>query len=278
MTTNACHFADVTLLITHYNRSASLKRLLTRFDDLGCSFGAIVVSDDGSRAEHQTVLEEASEQYGFQLITTPKNGGLGHNINKGQAAVKTPYTLYVQEDFVPKPAFVPNFQEALNLMNQDAGLDIVRFYAYFAYPYLKPYAGKFAEMVFKPALWNANHLKFYYYSDHPHLRRQSFTGKFGRYAEGINVDKTEFNMCLSFIKNGGRGLFFTDFTTLFDQMNSSAEPSTATFRSDWNYGKLSYTVLRRVYLVYRFLKNTTQLSLFDPARYRSLSADAAAQR
>ncbi|MBC8153278.1 MAG: glycosyltransferase family 2 protein [Bacteroidetes bacterium] len=274
MTTPARHhFAGVTLLVTHYNRSGSLQRLLAGFDQLDCSFDDVVVSDDGSRPEHRQLLETLQTQYGFRLITTPVNRGLGHNINKGQDAVTTAYTLYVQEDFVPKPAFVPRFGEALALMNQDRTLDTVRFYAYFPYPYLKPYANGFSEMVFKAMPWYANHLKFYYYSDHPHLRRRSFFDKFGRYIEGKNGDKTEFAMCLSYLRNKGKGLFFDAFTTIFDQENSAVEPSTATFRTERTYSESVYVPLRSMYLVYRLLKNSVELALFAPTNPVSSKAD-----
>lgn len=269
MTTDSYHFADVTLLITHYNRSASLERLLAAFEQLNCSFEAIVVSDDGSRVEHQVPLQTLERRYSFRLITTPQNRGLGHNINKGQAAVTTAYTLYVQEDFVPQPAFAAYFRQALTLMQQDEGLDLVRFYGYFQYPYLKPYVGTFAEMIFRPTPWYTNHLKFYYYSDHPHLRRRSFTDKFGRYPEGLDVDKTEFGMCLSVLKNGGRGAIFTELTTMFDQKNSVTEPSTATFRAERNYDKWPYRALRQGYLGYRLLKNTAQLFFFDRNQHKA---------
>ena len=37
------------------------------------------------------------------------DSGLGNNINKGQDAVKTPLTLYVQEDFTPAAIFPESF-------------------------------------------------------------------------------------------------------------------------------------------------------------------------
>ncbi|GAB2546013.1 hypothetical protein GCM10027085_42040 [Spirosoma aerophilum] len=262
------HFNEVTLLITHYNRSRSLERLLSAFQKLNCSFADIVVSDDGSLPEHKYLLQQLQCEYNFQLITTPINRGLGNNINKGQDAVRTPYTLYVQEDFVPKPDFALHFSRAMGLMNENETLDIVRFYAYFKYPYLKPYAPDFSEMVFKPMPWHMNHLKFYYYSDHPHLRRSTFFEKFGRYVEGRNGDITEFSMCLSFLKNGGKGLFFEHFTSVFDQANSSSEPSTAVFRKERGFDKRTYLFLRKFYLVYRFMKNTFELTFFDSNEYK----------
>ncbi len=224
------YFEGVTLLVTHYNRSRSLQRLLAAFAEMGCRFEDIVVSDDGSRDEHQPVLTQLQSQYHFRLITTPKNRGLGHNLNKGQDAVQTAYTLYVQEDFIPKPAFVQRFRESLALMNQDQSLDIVRYYAYLPYPYQQPLANGFATMRFLP--WGLNYTKVYCYSDHPHLRRRSFFDRFGRYAEGLKGDRTEYNMCISFLQNKGKGLFYTDFKGLFDQENDAVEPSTMQ-RTTW---------------------------------------------
>lgn len=259
MPTAANHFTGVTLLITHYNRSSSLERLLMAFQALECSFEAIVVSDDASQPEHLQVLERLKEVYKFHLVSTPVNKGLSNNINKGQLAVQTPYTLYVQEDFVPKPAFVPHFKDALAFMEADSSLDIVRFYAYFAYPYLKPFEKGYSLMIYKPWLWYSDHLKFYYYSDHPHLRRSSFLVKFGRYVEGIKSDRAELLMAMSFINFKGKGLFFNEFTTLFDQKNSSEEPSTIQ-RSSWRESTNPFFMaLRWGYLKFRLLKNTVEL-------------------
>ncbi|WP_317175540.1 glycosyltransferase family 2 protein [Pontibacter beigongshangensis] len=259
--TNAAHiFEDVSLLITHYNRSSSLERLLLAFQGLDCAFGQTVVSDDGSRPEHLEAVKQLQPIFGFKLVTSTVNKGLGHNMNKGQDAVQAPYTLYVQEDFVPKPAFPENFRKAMDMMHQEQDLDIVRFYAYFKYPYLKPYGKGFSEMVFRKQIWWADHLKFYIYSDHPHLRRSSFFTKFGRYTEGRKGDATEFRMCLSFIKNKGRGLFFEEYAAMFDQKNSSAEPSTMA-RSNWTQQKAVFILLLRwFYLKFRILKNTIELA------------------
>jgi glycosyltransferase involved in cell wall biosynthesis len=232
MNLNVNSFPEVTLLVTHYNRIRSLERLLQTFKDQQFSFGGIVVSDDGSKPEHLERLRELSSVYDYQLVTTPVNKGLGNNINKGQDAVATPYTLYVQEDFEPKPEFVEHFKDALTFMEQDPSLDIARFYAYFSYPYTKPYGKGFVQMIFRPQLWANNHLKFYVYSDHPHLRRTTFFNKFGRYAEGVKGDITEYRMARSFIRNKGKGIFFERFTDLFYQKNSSDEPSTMD-RANW---------------------------------------------
>jgi glycosyltransferase involved in cell wall biosynthesis len=248
MDVNVNTFPEVTLLVTHYNRSQSLERLLQTFKQQNITFGGIVVSDDGSKTEHVNRLKELQNVYDYNLVTTPQNKGLGNNINKGQDVVTTSYTLYVQEDFEPKPAFIQHFRDAYSYMQADAGLDIARFYAYFSYPYTKPYGKGFAEMIFKPQMWANNHLKFYVYSDHPHLRRTSFFQKFGRYAEGLKGDITEYRMAKAFIQHKGRGLFFENLNDLFYQKNSSDEPSTMN-RAGWRESKSPLALTARfIYL------------------------------
>lgn len=217
------HYPDITLLITHYNRSKSLERLLASFRALEISFGAIIVSDDGSKPEHQEYFKEIARSFDFQLVSSGRNRGLGNNINKGQDQVKTAYTLYVQEDFVPKPAFVKALADAFSIMNGRPDLDIARFYAYFKYPYLKPLRDGFSEMVF--SVLKPGYRKFYLYSDHPHLRRSDFFAKFGRYPENVKPDVTEYKMMIRVLKRGAKALFYEDFKGLFDQANSASEPS-----------------------------------------------------
>lgn len=217
-------FKDVSLLITHYNRSSSLERLLRTCKELNYSFGEIVVSDDGSKAEHLEHIKKLQSTYPFKLITTPVNMGLGNNINKGQANVTLPLTLYVQEDFIPLPEFGEHFCDALEFMQKHKDLDIIRFYAYIKYPHLRTFENGFSEMIYKP--WSLNYLKIYYYSDHPHLRRSNFIEKFGEYTEKVSVDRSEYRMCISFIQQRGKGLFYNDYQSLFKQINPENEPST----------------------------------------------------
>lgn len=217
-------FSDISLLVTHYNRTASLERLLQSFRAIGVGFGEIIVSDDGSKPEHLQRLKDLEEKFGFNLVSTPVNKGLGNNINKGQKAVKKTLTLYVQEDFIPCDDFANYLSQAEEIMNIKPDIDIIRFYAYFKYPYLKPYKNGFNQMIFK--LWYPGYKKFYMYSDHPHLRRSNFLDKFGDYTEGVKGDVTEYNMMMSFLKNKGRGMFHNNYRTIFNQENSLTEPST----------------------------------------------------
>jgi len=259
------HFENVSLLITHFNRSASLKRLLNAFKELQCTFGEIVVSDDCSSSEHLEKIQRLSTEFDFKLVTTPVNRGLGNNINKGQAAVNKPYTLYVQEDFVPKAAFPNHFNDALDLMNLNQDLDIARFYAYFPYANKEPYSKGYDLLIFK--WWQPGYVKFHYYSDHPHLRRSSFLEKFGQYKEGVNVDVAEYSMVLSFLKNKGKGILYNEINALFDQLNNADEPSTAAYRKDWKNGSSFFIkVARQIYLQFKTVKYHKDLLLFKSKR------------
>ncbi|WP_316844660.1 glycosyltransferase [Pedobacter psychrodurus] len=231
MQSNEFEFSEVTLLVTHYNRPASLARLLSSFASLGCSFGEIIISDDCSTEENLIQVKKLQTELGFKLITTPTNAGLGNNINKGQRNATLPLTLYVQEDFVPLPLFPQKLSASIEFMHNDSALDIVRFYAYQRFPFLKPFAQGFSEMQFNPADVLSTYNKFYLYSDHPHLRRSDFLKKFGDYKEGVNVEKAEYSMMMSFLKRKGKGFFYEDFKGLFEQKNSSEEPST--FKRNW---------------------------------------------
>jgi glycosyltransferase involved in cell wall biosynthesis len=217
------HFEDISLLITHYNRSSSLERLLKSFNERGISFHEIVVSDDCSKREHIHKLEKFKERYGIRLILAKENKGLANNINKGQMEIKSPYTLYVQEDFIPTDRFCKSLVDGLALIKEDSQIDLVRFYAYRKYPFLNPVKNGFSEMKFN--FWYPNAYQFNCYSDHPHLRRRNFLEKFGNYEEGIKSDRAEFKMAISFLQNNGKALIHDDYQDIFIQENSVEEPS-----------------------------------------------------
>lgn len=223
-------FPGITLLITVYNRSRSLERLLMALSALGCSFEDIVVSDDGSKPEHLDNIRSLQQRFSFRLITAPVNKGLGNNLNKGQDAVNTPYTLYVQEDFVPRSIFPRSLKEALQHMQDREDLDLVRFYSYFKYPCLKPIREGWSEMQFRPTY--LGYKKYYMYSDHPHLRRSNFFEKFGRYIEGLRPEATEYKMMMKFLRKRGKAFYYEGYRDIFDQVNPPEEPSTVK-RENW---------------------------------------------
>ena len=250
-------FSNVALLITHYNRSQSLSRLLNTMKALEITFGEVIVSDDCSKPEHQQHVFKLQQNFNFQLVTTPVNKGLGNNINKGQACVTKPYIFYLQEDFYPLAGFEDHVADALGFLENDYTIDIARFYAYFRYPHLKPYKKGFSEMIFNRL--SINHIKFYCYSDHPHLRRTSFVEKFGPYPEGLSGDKTEYYMAIAFLKKGGKGIFYDRFTELFQQKNTLAEPSVIE-RVKWRQRKHPFILaLRAVHVKLRVIRGHLDL-------------------
>ncbi len=244
------HFPSITLLITHYNRSKSLERLFMTFSELEIYFKEIIVSDDSSKTIHQEYIKTIQQKHQFIYITSPINKGLGNNINKGQEMASAPYTLYVQEDFIPSSDFGIHLENAYDILEKENKFDMARFYAYRKYPYLKSYKHGFAEMKF--SIWNLGTNKFYYYSDHPHLRRSNFLNKFGKYVEGVKGDKTEYLMMFSFLQKKGKSIIFENYQQLFTQVNTSIEPSTMK-RTKWRESNnVPITLLRHFYRYIKF--------------------------
>lgn len=246
------YFPGVTLLVTHFNRSGSLERLLSTFRELNCHFDDIVVSDDSSRPEHQEKLAALQSIYKFRLIPGKPTHGFAVNINKGQDAVTTPYTLYVQEDFVPLKGCAEHLSDGLQIMKEHADIDYVRFWSFYRYPCLKPFGKGFSETVYNP--WNLSHLKFFMYSDNPHFRRSNFLQKFGRYQEDIDGNISEYRMSISFMQKKGKGLFYNDYEALFEHRNSPDEPSSFA-RASWRQSQAPvFRFLRWIYQRYKWLK------------------------
>lgn len=258
-------FSNITLLITHYNRSKSLERLLSTFKELEIKFGGIIVSDDCSKKEHLDAIQNLKHKFDFELITAPINKGLGNNINKGQDAVKTPYTLYVQEDFIPTLKFQNALANSLTILEKNNSFDLIKFYAYYIYPYLKLYKDGFSEMIYKP--WFSDTSKIYIYTDHPHLRRSTFLNKFGRYNENSKLDRTEYLMCVSFIQNKGKSLFYNKFTELFIQQNSQEEPSTVK-RSNWRNS--NNIIIKIIRIIYRQVKYNYEIHFGENIKNKTI--------
>ena len=250
MENNTYKFDATTLLITHYNRSQSLERLLKGFAEAGISFEDIIVSDDASNSMHLDYLQSLKLTYDFDLITTPQNKGLGNNLNKGQDAVKTKYTLYVQEDFTPLGACLAYLKEAHTIMDEDKNIDTIRFYSYLNYPETVPYQKGFSKMIFNP--WSLDVSKIHMYIDHPHLRRSNFFEKFGRYTENKKSDQIEYDMMVSFLKNGANCLVADNYRSVFAQANSEAEPSTVKRNSLRYSGSVMISIPRFIYRIIKF--------------------------
>jgi hypothetical protein len=218
--------------------------------NLGVQFGEIVVSDDSSAALHLQNLQAYQQLFGFKLITSPINMGLANNINKGQAAVHKPYILYVQEDFSPTEAFPEKFKHSLEIMEERPDIDIVRYWAYWKYPYLKAISNGFSEMKFN--IWKKGYKKFYVYSDACHLRRIDFPKKFGKFLENIPSDKAEYLMMMSFIHHKGKALYNDNYQDMFLHLNSNDEPSTVV-RNSLSYANHN-VLITQMQSIYRNLK------------------------
>lgn len=250
--------AQTSLLITHYNRSSSLKLLLSKMDALNISFSKIIVSDDHSDIDHLSALKEMSIQFGFELLTTPVNKGLGASLNALQQATRSELLFYVQEDFVPEPSLKNALEEGVKMMQENENWDLIRFYAFpwAPYPYRQSFRKGFSELKFSLSPAYNSHLKFFMYSDHPHLKRQNFARKFGPYREGVSGDRTEQGMCRSFLKNNGKALYYEDHQQLFAHENSADEPA-----QDRSQGSISQRMKRfepvySLYLQYRLIRET----------------------
>jgi glycosyltransferase involved in cell wall biosynthesis len=275
-------FENVTLLITHYNRSGSLERLLTRMKELEMKFAEIVVSDDASSSEHLQKLKELQNVFHFKLITTPFNRNLANNINKGQDATHTPYVLYIQEDFLPTSLFPQKFADSLRLMEKYPEIDMAKYYAYRVYPYLEPLSDEFSRIKFD--INKPGYRKFYVYSDHCHLRRSNFFERFGRYDERImESDKAEYLMMMSFIRNKGQAIVYDyikdNDKELFEHLNSDEEPSTITRDYFANTNNKIISEIRDIYrkikfnLDYRFLLSKYQFNNKTKEDYHKMKSN-----
>lgn len=252
------HLAQTSLLITHYNRSSSLKLLLSKMDLLNISFSKIIVSDDHSDMQHLSALEEMSIQFGFELLTTPVNKGLGASLNALQQAASSELLFYVQEDFVPEPSLRNALAKGVEIMMQTKNWDLIRFYAFpwAPYPYRRSFGNGFSELKFSLSPTYNSHLKFFMYSDHPHLKRREFARKFGAYREGVSGDQTEQGMCRAFLKNNGKALYYEDHQHLFAHENSADEPAQDRSQGSISQRMKQFAPVYSLYLHYRLARET----------------------
>ena len=252
------HLNTTSLLITHYNRSESLSILLQRLEDLQIKFFEIIVSDDCSAEKHLNQLKNLRERFNFTLLTTPKNKGLGASLNALHNHASSDYLLYVQEDFVPGKALAAALDKGYKLLHNDPQWDLIRFYAFpwAQFPYQKKFKDGFNELVFSISPWYASHLKFFMYSDHPHLKRKNFAKKFGPYKENVKPDIAEQTMCRSFLKNNGKALYFEQNQTLFEHENTEEEPAYQRHKSSLVMKLKNYKPVYWAYLKFRLMKET----------------------
>jgi len=249
---------NTSLLITHYNRSESLGILLQRIEDLQIKFFEIIVSDDCSNNLHLQQLKNLQKRIPFTLLTTPKNKGLGASLNTLHNHATSDYLLYVQEDFVPGKALAPVLDKGHKLLHNHPQWDLIRFYAFpwAQFPYQKKFKDGFNELIFSLSPLYASHLKFFVYSDHPHLVRKSFTQKFGAYKENVRPDVAEQTMCRSFLKNNGKALFYEQNQTLFEHENTEEEPGYQRNKSSLSIKLKNFKPVYWTYLKFKLIRET----------------------
>lgn len=90
--------------------------------------------------------------------------------------------------------------------------------------------------------------KIYAYTDHRYLNRTGFPNKFPLYREDFKPDATAYNMMMSFPKKRERCIFYGDYKTLFDQLNSTLEPIIIRRSSLCTTAKPLVVSVRNVYL------------------------------
>jgi len=185
---------DLQVVFITYNRSQLLTQSLERIRQQPQLQGVrVICSDDCSTEVHQSAIA----RMGFdQVVSAPKNGGLGRNNNKGLRACDSKYQLMVQDD-----CMLLNVQAVLDsvaILEGDASVGMVRLHGD---PSHFPLIEREANGV---RYWVADHTSPAYeaqkdtlprrrvYSDQPHVRRRELHEHVvGYYAEGIPMEKTE---------------------------------------------------------------------------------------
>ncbi len=91
----------LSILITHYNRPYALGACLQSIYELDLEIPyEIVVSDDGSTKENQTIIKEFKID---KLVLSKRNCGLTSSLNNGIKACNGTHLLYCQEDSIVLP-------------------------------------------------------------------------------------------------------------------------------------------------------------------------------
>lgn len=185
---------DLQVVFITYNRSHLLAQSLERIRQQPQLQGVrVICSDDCSTEEHQAAIA----RMGFdQVVSAPKNGGLGRNNNKGLRACDSKYQLMVQDD-----CMLLNVQAVLDsvaILEADPSVGMVRLHGNPShFPLIE-------REVHGVRYWVADHTAPAYeaqkgtlprrrvYSDQPHVRRRELHERVvGYYAEGIQMERTE---------------------------------------------------------------------------------------
>ncbi len=150
----------------------------------------LIVTDDGSSPAEQAGIRTLPFEV-YRL--SPNNRGLGANMNAGLAAARGKHILVMQDDWETTALAGPAIGQAVDVLEADGEVGMVRFYGDpGAFPLLPRHAG---EVVY----WVADHGSPRYrphphiYSDTPHVRRAALNDEavLGLYREDVPMEETE---------------------------------------------------------------------------------------
>jgi len=189
----------LSILITHYNRSAALKDCLEAIRTVDFPYEyEIVISDDGSTLEH---LDNIKKFKYDQLLLSKYNQGLTNNINKGLKACKGTYILYCQEDFLLDPQIALVLDDCMKLIERNV-LDMIRLTANYKFNSLNKLTAQVSKIpTFSIDNFNINTFR---YSDNPFITTISFYDKFGYYLEDVSGAYGETEYAIRILKLGAR--------------------------------------------------------------------------
>lgn len=224
MTDDSC-----SILICHYDRVDVLEDCIRRLQERFGDRYPIVVADDGSPLP---VREQIATWPGVRLITGD-HVGLGASCNRGLRAIDTTYVLQTQDDFLLQPdASGDMIDLGIRALTEHPELDLIRYNVPSRLRH-----GEHLEVTGAPdlevlsrSLWRNPTMAPNLYSDRPHLKRRSFTDRFGWYLEGRPMGVTELEYAYRAYRSGVRVGVFDRFRTIFDHGSddrswSRAEPS-----------------------------------------------------
>ncbi len=104
----------VSVVITTYNRSDALLAVLRGLESQTDRHFEVIVADDGSRPEHQKAIRESAVAQRLRVVHVwqPDEGfTASRNRNRGVAASKGPYIVFLDGDCVPDVDFVARHKQ-----------------------------------------------------------------------------------------------------------------------------------------------------------------------
>jgi glycosyltransferase involved in cell wall biosynthesis len=177
---------DISVVFVTYNRSDLLIRCIDSLRDLlrltKCSY-ELIIADDCSNHEHSEALSSIA---GARIIRTPRNSGIGANVNNGLAHAKGRLILQLQDDWIWNGS-CECMMAAIGFMRDSDDVGITQFTKTGTdLPVQLRTYGEYCFSVFRNdrVPW-IRHCGVRPYSDQPHLKRREFIDDVGPYVESV---------------------------------------------------------------------------------------------